>query len=663
VRSIAAGSGLTVNNGDGISGDPTVAMPNTGTPGTYGSGTSVPVITTDAQGRVTGVSLASITPVGIGAQPLDADLTALAALVGTGLLVRTGAGTAVVRSIAAGTGLSVTNGDGISGDPTVSMPNTGTPGTYGSATSVPIITTDAQGRVTSVTVASITPAGIGAQPVDSDLTAIAALTGAGLIVRTGTGTATTRSVVAGTGLSGTNADGIAGDPTISMPNTGTAGTYGSATAVPVFTTDAQGRVTGVSPATITPAGIGAQPSDADLTAYAALVGTGLVVRTGAGTATTRSITAGAGLSVTNGDGISGDPSVAMPNVGTAGTYGSTSVVPVITTDAQGRVTSVSLATITPATIGAQPLDSDLTAIAALTGTGLIVRTGIGTSIVRSIAAGAGLTISNSDGVAGDPTVAMPNTGTPGTYGSASSVPVFTTDAQGRVTNVTPQAITPAAIGAQPLDSDLTAIAALTGTGIIVRSGAGTATIRSIAAGAGLSVSDGDGVAGNPTVAMPNVGTAGTYGTASTYPIITTDAQGRVTNVTTQLVSAVFGSEAEDFEDLTTATTTSTTFSDGASFTTAVKSVGRFRIGVFFNYAINVNNADARFRITVNGVQQGPENRVESSETANQSNWESGFIYYNVPSSQALTIAIQFAAETAGNTVSLFQTRVEIWRVS
>jgi hypothetical protein len=53
---------------------------------------------------------------------------------------------------------------------------------------------------------------------------------------------------------------------------------------------------------------------------------------------------------------------------------------------------------------------------------------------------------------------------------------------------------------QPLDSDLTALAGLGTTGIIVRSGAGTAVTRAIAAGTGLTVADGTGVAGNPTLA-------------------------------------------------------------------------------------------------------------------------------------------------------------------
>lgn len=57
-----------------------------------------------------------------------------------------------------------------------------------------------------------------------------------------------------------------------------------------------------------------QPSDADLTALANLTTTGVVVRTGAGTATTRTITGTANeITVTNGDGVSGDPTLSLPS--------------------------------------------------------------------------------------------------------------------------------------------------------------------------------------------------------------------------------------------------------------------------------------------------------------------------------------------------------------
>lgn len=55
-----------------------------------------------------------------GRQPLDAELTAISGLSANGLITRTGASTAASRSIAvSGTGLSVTNADGVAGNPTV----------------------------------------------------------------------------------------------------------------------------------------------------------------------------------------------------------------------------------------------------------------------------------------------------------------------------------------------------------------------------------------------------------------------------------------------------------------------------------------------------------------------------------------------------------------
>jgi len=54
---------------------------------------------------------------------------------------------------------------------------------------------------------------------------------------------------------------------------------------------------------------------------------------------------------------------------------------------------------------------------------------------------------------------------------------------------------------QPFDGDLSAIGALTGTsGVYVKTAANTAALRTITAGAGISVTNGDGAAGNPTIA-------------------------------------------------------------------------------------------------------------------------------------------------------------------
>lgn len=52
-------------------------------------------------------------------QPLDADLTALAGLATDGMIARTGAGTVAARTLTAGTGISISNGDGVAGNPTI----------------------------------------------------------------------------------------------------------------------------------------------------------------------------------------------------------------------------------------------------------------------------------------------------------------------------------------------------------------------------------------------------------------------------------------------------------------------------------------------------------------------------------------------------------------
>jgi hypothetical protein len=60
------------------------------------------------------------------------------------------------------------------------------------------------------------------------------------------------------------------------------------------------------------------------------------------------------------------------------------------------------------------------------------------------------------------------------------------------------------LGAQPLDADLTALAALSSTGLVTRTAANTYALRTLTGpAAGLTVSNGDGVSGNPTLALAN----------------------------------------------------------------------------------------------------------------------------------------------------------------
>lgn len=137
---------------------------------------------------------------------------------------------AAVQTYTAGTGLSLVTNQ-------FSITNIGTAGTYGSATQVPVFTTNAQGQVTSVTNTTVTPA-------------VGSITGLGTNVATFLATPTSANLAAAvTDETGSGALVFATSPTLVTPILGTpqSGNFSTGTFTwPTFNQNTTGTAAGLS---------------------------------------------------------------------------------------------------------------------------------------------------------------------------------------------------------------------------------------------------------------------------------------------------------------------------------------------------------------------------------------------------------------------------------
>lgn len=466
---------------------------------------------------------------------------------------------------------------------------------------------------------------------------------------------------------------------------------------------------------------------------------------------TVSISAGAGLS--GGGDITANRTISMPNVGTAGTYGSASQVPAITTDAQGRVTGVSLNnivtyfndfgdgpvyqnedgrnfiieqsinTVDQSAFIEQRRSRGTTAskVPVLSGDKLGGQTFIGwngtnwavrnaelsvwaTENYTTTAAGAELRISTvENGTNVDVNrlivrnngqldvlnnkiiqVATPTAGTDAvnkTY--ADGIQAFAIQRANHTGTQLASTIsdfseaTQDVVGAMLTDSasvDFTYNdAGNSGSFAVLPAGVNHNALQnyvanehinhtSISISAGTGLSGGGDISINRTLSIANTGvTAGSYGGAAGVPNLTVNAQGQLTAISNG-PALVLGDNFEYFEDLTAATTTSNVYNTAATFTTTTKDVGQYRVASQIVFNPHATSNDVLFRVLVDGTQIGPEFKKEYSEIATQQVVIQLWGYVNFAVATTHTITIQFRTETnASGTLTCQQVYTEMWR--
>jgi hypothetical protein len=490
-------------------------------------------------------------------QSWGAGLDALQALSTTGNVVRTGNNVFATRTLSvSGAGVSVSNGDGVAGNPTISLTNDLSALEALGTTGFPVRTaTDTWAQRNLVTAARLTVTngdGVGGNPsfdlatlVNAGGGSLQKVTVDGYGRTTGNSPATTADITAlvnGTylGLAGGTMTGpilLAGDPTLAMhpvtkqyldawggmqiakpsvdamsttnvnkANPGTAIFDGVTLSVGqrLFLVG-QTATADNGPWVFNGSGVAlSRPADFDTSAE---IVSGATFFVDQGTVNSDSnwtlVSSGPYVLGTTGLTFSQTSSLGQINVGTGMTKNGNTInlalsarltfngnnidlapgiiapgqYTKVTFDTYGRATAGASAT--AADVGAQTASNELTGLAALSANGIVVRTASGAYSPRTlIAPAAGIVFSNGDGVAGNPTISLSN--------------------------------------------DLAALEGLNATGFAVRSAADTWLQRSIVGTARLTVSNGDGVAGNPTIDLP----AGVVA-AGTYQSVTVDTYGRV----------------------------------------------------------------------------------------------------------------------------------------
>jgi hypothetical protein len=126
---------------------------------------------------------------------------------------------------------------------------------------------------------------------------------------------------------------------------------------------------------------------------------------------------------------------------------------------------------------------------------------------------------------------------------------------------------------------------------------------------------------------------------------------------------VFGQNFQEASSLALSQTTSESFQQKLRMTTPSLPVGKYRIGFVYTWQYGLASNDFKARIQVNDTTTIMEHQQEPKDQYDdQIVYNSGFIYYNVAVAGILNIDLDYCGNS-GNTASIANARLEIWRVS